>query len=73
MKQLQQEPTITEIQNTHAKHHWTKGHTHTHTHTHTQKYIHTHTHTHTHRNTNSSMKILLCFRTFTVTSGINGT
>ena len=42
MKQLQQEPTITEIQNTHAKHHWTKGHTHT------QKYIHTHTETHTH-------------------------
>ena len=45
MKQLQQEPTITEIQNTHAKHHWTKGHTHT------QKYIHTHTQTHTHTHT----------------------
>ena len=55
MKQLQQEPTITEIQNTHAKHHWTKGHTHTHTHTHTQKYIHTHTHTHTHIETQTPL------------------
>ena len=48
MKQLQQEPTITEIQNTHVN---TIGQKDTHTHT----KVHTHTHTHTHIETQTPL------------------
>ena len=52
MKQLQQEPTITEIQNTHVN---TIGQKDTHTHTKVHTHTHTQTHTHTHIETQTPL------------------